>query len=46
MLNALTGELLDLTATVKGRRKALFAMVQSSCSCCCCCGSRGGDEDW
>jgi hypothetical protein len=43
MFDQLTNELLDLSASVKGRRAALFAMLQSSCSCCCCCGTRYED---
>jgi hypothetical protein len=36
MFDALTSELLDLTASVKGEAAAPFAMVISCCSCCCC----------
>jgi len=39
MLAALTEELLDLTASAKGVRLALYA-VETDCSCtstCCCC---------
>ena len=41
MFNALTNELLDLTATVMGERRDLFAAVIDCCSCssCCCWGS-------
>ncbi len=40
MFDKLTSELLDLTASVKGRpRDALYAMVQYCSSCCCSCGS-------
>lgn len=44
MFDQLTEELLDLTATVKGRPASAYAMVLSCCSCCCCCGSRTDDE--
>lgn len=35
MFEALTNELLDLTASIKGETAAQFAMVISCCSCCC-----------
>ena len=37
MFTELTNELLDLSATVKGEPKALFAAV-IDCCCCCSCG--------
>jgi hypothetical protein len=45
MFDQLTTELLDLTATSKGRRRSMFAMLLAGCSsCCCCCGTRTGDN--
>lgn len=35
MFTELTRELLDLTATGRGGRTGLFAMVIDCCSCCC-----------
>ena len=37
MFTELTTELLDLTATVSGEPKSLFAAV-IDCCCCCLCG--------
>ncbi len=37
MFDELTRELLDLTASVKGKSGAHFAMV-IDCCCCSCCG--------
>jgi len=36
MLDGLTSDLLDLTATVRGTGGELFAAVIDCCSCCCC----------
>jgi len=36
MFDELTNELLDLTATVRGGGRELFAAVISCCSCSCC----------
>jgi hypothetical protein len=36
MFNALTDELLDLTATARGEAASHFAMVLSCCSSSCC----------
>ena len=35
MFTALTDELLDLTANVRGEAPGHFAMVIDCCSCCC-----------
>ncbi len=35
MLEALTQDLLDLRASVRGESAGLFAMVLDCCSCCC-----------
>ncbi|HEY2219249.1 MAG TPA: hypothetical protein VGH35_07895 [Gaiellaceae bacterium] len=40
MFTALTADLLDLRADVRGPAAALFAMVVDCCCCCCslgCC---------
>ncbi len=37
MFDELTRELFDLTASVKGKSAARFAMV-IDCCCCSCCG--------
>jgi hypothetical protein len=37
MFDELTSELLDLTATVRGAGRELFAAV-IDCCCCSCCG--------
>jgi hypothetical protein len=41
MFKELTDELLDLTATVRGYRKAFLAQRRGAlcCSCSCCCGA-------
>jgi hypothetical protein len=44
MFDILTGELLDLTASVKGKRHALYAYVTACSSCCTSCGRRTDDE--
>lgn len=45
MFEQLTGELLDLRATVQGRPASRFAMLLSCCSTCCSCGARTGGDD-
>ena len=44
MFMQLTEELLDLTASVKGRQVGAFAMVLACCSSSCCCWKGGGDD--
>jgi hypothetical protein len=42
MFKELTDELLELTATVQGYRRAFLAQRrpgQACCSCSCCCGT-------
>jgi hypothetical protein len=38
MFTELTSELLDLTATARGRSRELYAAVIDCCCCCCCYG--------
>jgi len=38
MFTALTHDLLDLRADVRGPVAAAFAMVVDCCCCCCCLG--------
>ena len=37
MFTELTSELLELTATERGVRRACFAVNVDCCSCTCCC---------
>jgi hypothetical protein len=37
MFTELTSELLELTATERGLRRACFALNVDCCSCTCCC---------
>jgi hypothetical protein len=37
MFDRLTNDLLDLTASVQGERRGLFAAVIDCCSCSSCC---------
>jgi hypothetical protein len=40
----LTDELLDLSASVKGRQVSAFAMVLACCCSSCCCFTSSGQD--
>jgi hypothetical protein len=44
MIEQLTSELLDLTATVQGTSGGRFAMLAICCCSSCCCGGVGSED--
>jgi hypothetical protein len=44
MIEQLTSELLDLTATVQGTPGGRFAMLAVCCCSSCCCGGVGSED--
>jgi hypothetical protein len=44
MLEGLTQQLLDLSASTLGDAPDMYAMTISCCSCCCCLGQGSGER--